>query len=107
MKLEYNLSYNSETKELKFQILEQDERIELGNFEYVASNGYRIISSGYPHIRKNSFSKIIYIQGVNLAINTTTNSTNLLRTIDYLQIKQALEEFKLHEPVNKPLIFAI
>ena len=104
MKLEYTLDYNEETKELIFEVLSQDKRI-IENFKFITSNGWHIFSVSCPNIR--CYDKIVFIRGFHEQYNNLSLKLHNVPKFLYLEVKEALEELKAYEPVNKPLIFAI
>lgn len=107
MKLNVNINDSIGRKDMQYiNNIVQDERIELGNFEWTASNGVRICSYGFAEIvitnpDTENEKIIIFIKGTNKEKEEKVNYFNKLTENQRKKVDEAIREFQLYEPSNK------
>jgi hypothetical protein len=103
MKLNAILEGTNRREEYTLKILEQDERIKLGDFDWVASNGVRILSNSYPEIRINNLNAkneeiTIFLIG---DVNREDKKLFTLNDKQKVKVQDAIREFQLYEPSSE------
>lgn len=107
MKLSVIINDSSEKSGMQYiNNIVQDNRISLGNFEWVASNGVRISSCGFPEIVVTNPETLdekitIFIKGNNEEKSDKYHYFNKLTRNQVFKINKAIEEFNQYEPYEK------
>lgn len=107
MKLEIEINDSEVKNDMQYIFIPiQDNRIILGKFEWVASNGVRISSCGFPEIvvtnPETENEKItIFVRGTNRGKEAQANYFNRLTKNQRKKVDEAIKEFQSYEPSNK------
>lgn len=107
MKLSVIVNDSVERKDMQYiDNVVQDNRIKLGDFEWIASSGVRISSAGFPEIVITNPSTLdekitIFIKGTDEEDRNKYHYFNKLTRHQVFKINQAIEEFNQYEPFNK------